>query len=613
MYKDKKDYIKVKNYSAYNSILTQEDLSEYSFNELLKKNYIGLNSKSQLFTNEIYRLFKHQLSPTEHFKNQVRDILYTDSQLCIIYDSHELKRKNGPILIPNKRPTQNAYIRGVYGSGKTTVLAATAIQTYLSLRKKIVAPRILILCYNLSLVNWIKCKLNEVNEDFNINNFVIINYHKFITSALNNLNVPFHVPEEIATDKEKLTPYLEEHYYGNVELFEDIFSSKVDLNGKNLDFYKFDAVFIDEIQDYHYSWTEIINRFFLYPNGKFYVFGDEKQNIYGNQVINQKVEVYFGEKSVKNIYLKECKRSNPEIQDFLKKYQKCFLANKYEVDEFESFEKQTSLIFKFDYDETCTIDFVELSGKNSIEKRINFLKIIQEYIDKRGRSISPSDMTVLAQNVSILRKIDALFRYKTGSKTESMFENYEEIFLTWMKGIAHETTEEKKFNSCLLEQIIFPKHGRYNCLAILLTIYILYTRFPSVYYDVLYMYCHMYKVNIDLFIQTLNNNQKTFNHIIKKLLKLDYTDIRDNKKLHFSMLKGCPKMSTIHSFKGWESRLVFLYLEEKLPDEKAFAELIYTGLSRAKEHLIVINAGNVEYGSKINELIEETKKESVQI
>lgn len=98
--------------------------------------------------------------------------------------------------------------------------------------------------------------------------------------------------------------------------------------------------------------------------------------------------------------------------------------------------------------------------------------------------------------------------------------------------------------------------------------------------------------------------------IIKKLLKLDYTDIRDNKKLHFSMLKGCPKMSTIHSFKGWESRLVFLYLEEKLPNEKSFAELIYTGLSRAKDHLVVINAGNAEYGSKINELINETKIES---
>ena len=53
------------------------------------------------------------------------------------------------------------------------------------------------------------------------------------------------------------------------------------------------------------------------------------------------------------------------------------------------------------------------------------------------------------------------------------------------------------------------------------------------------------------------------------------SDIRDNKKLNFYMNTGTIKISTIHSFKGWESEVVFLLLEKKNEGEKAFDELLY--------------------------------------
>ena len=47
------------------------------------------------------------------------------------------------------------------------------------------------------------------------------------------------------------------------------------------------------------------------------------------------------------------------------------------------------------------------------------------------------------------------------------------------------------------------------------------------------------------------------------------------------MKTGTIKLSTVHSFKGWEIDTLFLFIEKE-EDEKEFAnaELIYTGLTR---------------------------------
>lgn len=88
----------------------------------------------------------------------------------------------------------------------------------------------------------------------------------------------------------------------------------------------------------------------------------------------------------------------------------------------------------------------------------------------------------------------------------------------------------------------------------------------------------------------------------------NYKSIRDNKKLHFWMNSGTVKISTINSFKGWESEVVFLIIEPKYEKDNsfnlAFDELLYTGLTRCKKNLIIINFGNIEYDAKIRPLIE---------
>lgn len=73
-------------------------------------------------------------------------------------------------------------------------------------------------------------------------------------------------------------------------------------------------------------------------------------------------------------------------------------------------------------------------------------------------------------------------------------------------------------------------------------------------------------------------------------------EIRRLRKNHFYMKTGTVKLSTIHSFKGWEIDTLFLFIEKE-EDEKEFAnaELIYTGLTRARKNLIIFNLGNIKY------------------
>ncbi len=91
-------------------------------------------------------------------------------------------------------------------------------------------------------------------------------------------------------------------------------------------------------------------------------------------------------------------------------------------------------------------------------------------------------------------------------------------------------------------------------------------------------------------------NQKTQTMFVKK----EYQDIYDEKqkkeieyfkKSNFDIDADAIKLSTIHSFKGYEAKtLIFILTEEDKNDE-----IIYTAFTRAKKNLYIINKGNQKY------------------
>lgn len=82
-------------------------------------------------------------------------------------------------------------------------------------------------------------------------------------------------------------------------------------------------------------------------------------------------------------------------------------------------------------------------------------------------------------------------------------------------------------------------------------------------------------------------------------------EIRKIKKNHFWMKTGTVKLSTVHSFKGWEIDTLFLFIEHE-EEEFTNAELVYTGLTRARKNLIIFNLGNERYDDFFkNEIAEQ--------
>ena len=77
----------------------------------------------------------------------------------------------------------------------------------------------------------------------------------------------------------------------------------------------------------------------------------------------------------------------------------------------------------------------------------------------------------------------------------------------------------------------------------------------------------------------------------------DLKNLRRNKKLHYYPNPGTIKLSTTHSFKGWETHTLFLIIDESENDDNEFTnhELIYTSITRCRVNLIVINFGNKQY------------------
>ena len=99
-------------------------------------------------------------------------------------------------------------------------------------------------------------------------------------------------------------------------------------------------------------------------------------------------------------------------------------------------------------------------------------------------------------------------------------------------------------------------------------------------------------------------NMKQPKEFVRKTIK----DIRRAAKTHFTTLCDDIKMSTIHSFKGWESKTIILILQSKIIVDEEIEQheirevvnspaLVYTALSRAKCNLFILNLGNMNYHS----------------
>ncbi len=541
-------------------LLGNDSLTQENFNKIFYKTDSIKTHNSQYFTDEIYRSFKRVLTLIFHMQNDGSFIEYNQKQKEII-----------------SRQTKEMRVKGVFGSGKTTTLVARAVKTYQKLKMEKPYPKILILTYNLTLRNFIQDKLMQVNRDFEIANFTIINYHQFIKAELNNMEIEMEIPNE---DKEiEPKQYLDEKYYSNEQLF-----------AKNKDkIIPYDAIYIDEIQDYKRSWMNIIKDSFLAPKGEYILFGDEKQNIYGNAIENKDIVTNIKGRPTE---LKICHRSDSKIKDLTLEFQKTLFNEKYEIDSFTDEETSSNSLFDKE-------GYIKYTYFLNIPIIPTIYDIIRENIRHKIHNISPNDITILGYTLPLLREFDCYYRLLSRENTKTMFETTEIIYLSMLPN-------NEKWLARLKNELIqnnYPKRAKLSdtqnikikgFIAQLLAIAELYTKYPEKLEKCLSEKCENFKIGFDFFLSFLKANAKEIQTFRHKVNNENYEAIRRNKKIHFWMNCGMLKISTIHSFKGWESQAIFLIIEDKITKSE-FNELLYTGITRARENLVIINFGNEEY------------------
>lgn len=508
---------KTKYWSSQKEKINRDRHLAYSRNDLKKlTSTITDKLKSNpLFRDDIFEDFYRRLLPPDFILTQNFSFSFDQQQKNVIESNSGFSK-----------------IKGVAGCGKTTILAARAINSFIRLNPNNEfqknaylaynsAPSILILTFNITLCNHIGDKLNEAKKGAK-KLFTILNYHSFFDTKANELGIDISYYKEQINDinlsKAQRNSMLSKLYGTNI--FKDVPISDKDL---------YDTILIDEIQDFEPEWIKIIRDNFLKKEGgEMVLFGDQSQNIYERDEMN--------------------KRNSPIVQGFgrwiklNKSYR--FSTNSPLIDLFQKFQAQ---FLMHDYEDNILLNANVSAIQESLDLNndiIRYTPVIKDNITDRAQfifdeikklinifKIHPNNLVILASKTDILKKIELLFSNEL-EETMIMFETEnEDLYL------------QRKY----IKALEYP---------------LLHSQF---------------KIKL--------NNEIQYN-----TYQLQIEQNRRRKKAFFMQNSGKVKLSTIHSYKGFESKSVFYIM---LPDDSP--ELIYTSITRAKNDLYLFDTANNNY------------------
>ena len=372
-------------------------------------------------------------------------------------------------------------ISGVAGSGKTQVLATRAVNAQVRS-----GGNVLLLTFNITLANYMRMRLSQVRADFPWDKIDIDYYHRFFRKYANANNLHVNMGS-----------------YDEVDFFE-----------KATELKKYDAILIDEVQDYLTPWLQLLRKYFLKENGEFVVFGDPKQNIYHRELDSKgDIRLGFIRGEWNHELDKSMRFSNPALANLAMAFQQRFYGMSETIN--LSDENLANASFQFNL-----MKYHRIHQATPIEDLAQQIyEICMDFIV--GNNLKIEDVVILAPQTDILRHIDYLYRITTGERTTITFVSKEGV---------DRISRQSQYAS--------------------------------------YEY------------------------------KRDYDRLEKVEKNRFTMVTRHLKLSTIQSFKGWEAQTVICIIQnDAFSDENIITspELIYTGITRAKENLFVINIGNNEY------------------
>ena len=274
-------------------------------------------------------------------------------------------------------------VKGVAGSGKTQLLAYTAVSEHLRTGKKV-----LIVTFNITLRQYIYMRIMKVPMDFSTKVFNIINYHQFFLSKSKRYagSTPFGGADDAG---------FFERYRAQIISNDD----------------QYDTIIVDEAQDYESNWFDILRKYFLKPGGRFIVFGDGAQNIYERNYDTSGMPKMagFNGRWIELPGRVSMRMLNPKIAEISSAFARSFglTSGQLEVDSSLSlFDNSIGYCF---FDRATT-------NQDIVSKILWILST---------HDIAVADTVVLGQTVDLLRELDYIYRQATKSDTKRTFESQE--------------------------------------------------------------------------------------------------------------------------------------------------------------------------------------------
>ena len=253
------------------------------------------------------------------------------------------------------RPNVIQKLYGVARSGKTTIIAIRAAS--LAVKK-----RVLVICWNITLKNLLLQEIDRAKYPYDPKNIDVFYFQDFCHNYREERNIPF--PES--------TEYVERDIEELGEREKDIIIK--DKKKNQSDQYNYDAILIDEGQDFKSEWFELL-RCFLKKNGEMLIAFDQKQNIYGRE----KPEI-SGVGGGRPAVLKKSYRLLNEHINIANKFSKEFLPNLSKDEENPTLETVEQLSLPF----TPQVEHEGYNAKDIIDARNKICEKLT-YLDKEKK------------------------------------------------------------------------------------------------------------------------------------------------------------------------------------------------------------------------------------
>jgi AAA domain/Nuclease-related domain len=223
--------------------------------------------KNPSLSNEAMRICRERLRPLfKLFPAKWRDLERNEEQLVRLTEQQQL-------VLDGLRDNPRLAIRGGAGTGKTMLALWRAVMYAKDGQDS------LFLCFNKRLATWLHDRMQFELTDDELRRIRVCTFHSLCAAFFRRANVPFNLPKNSDAGR---------------EFWEETVPNKMfDFVLDRVPEVRYDAIVVDEAQDFAMDWWLVIESLLRKPEGALALFYDPNQDIYNHEATFPKTDAVF--------------------------------------------------------------------------------------------------------------------------------------------------------------------------------------------------------------------------------------------------------------------------------------------------------------------------------